>query len=126
MPAPAVAAAAITGGLGLLSGIGNLIGQNKANQQNIAMQRETNALNYQMFQESQEFARAQQQLAMEYNDPSAQVERLRKAGINPAAVFGNGSVSDVSQASAPSAPNMVAPQVATHRKQNHYQILQQD
>lgn len=110
MPLP-VAAAAIAGGASLLGGLLNLYGQSQANEQNIAMQRETNALNYQMFHESQEFAKSQQQLAMEYNDPSSQVERLRKAGINPVSVFGNGSVSDVSQANAPSAPNMVAPQV---------------
>lgn len=106
-----IGAAAVSGGLGLLSTLGTLLGQSSANSQNIAMQRETNALNYQMFQESQAFARDQQKLAMEYNDPAAQAQRLRAAGINPAGVFGNGSVSEVSQAASPSSPNMVAPQV---------------
>lgn len=103
--------AAIAGGASLVNGIMDLFGQSSANEQNVAMQRETNALNYQMFQESQEFAKAQQQLVMEYNDPSAQAQRLRAAGVNPASVFGNGSVSEVSAMNPPSATPMVAPQV---------------
>ena len=36
-----------------------------------------------------------------YNDPSAQMERLRQAGLNPNLVYGNGATTT---ASAPSAP----------------------
>lgn len=111
MPLPVLGAAAIAGGSTLLGSLANILGQSSANRTNVQLQQETNALNYKMFQESQEFARQQQQLAMEYNDPAEQAKRLRAAGINPAGVFGNGSVSEVSQASAPSAPSMVAPQV---------------
>lgn len=112
MPIPAVVAgSAIAGGSSLLGSILNLFGQSRANAQNIAMQRETNAQNYKMFQEQLQFAKEQQQLAMSYNDPSGQVARLRQAGVNPAAVFGNGSVAEASSINPPSAPNMVAPQV---------------
>lgn len=104
-----VGAAAVTGGSNLLGSIIDLFGMNKTNKQNIAMQRETNALNYKMFQEQMAFAKEQQDLAMSYNDPSGQVARLRAAGINPAAVFGNGSVSEVSALSPPSGNPMVAP-----------------
>lgn len=106
---PAVGAAAVTGGTSLLGSILDLFGLNKTNKQNIEMQRETNALNYKMFQEQMAFAKDQQDLAMSYNDPSSQVARLRAAGINPAAVFGNGSVSEVSSVSPPSGNPMVAP-----------------
>ena len=106
---PATAAAAITGGSNLIGSIMDLFGLNKTNKQNIAMQRETNAQNYKMFREQMAFAKDQQDLAMAYNDPSSQVARLRQAGINPAAVFGNGSVSEVSAMSPPSGNPMVAP-----------------
>lgn len=108
MAAEAVAAG-ITGGANLLGSILDLFGLNQTNKQNIAMQRETNALNYKMFQEQKAFAKDQQDLALSYNDPSSQVNRLRAAGINPAAVFGNGSVSEASMISPPSGNPMVAP-----------------
>lgn len=114
MPGPlAIAAvpAAITAGSALLGSVANLFGQSAANSANIKMQRETNALNYQMFQEQQQFAKDQQTLALAYNDPSAQVARLREAGVNPAAVFGNGSISEASALNSPSGNPMVAPQV---------------
>lgn len=49
-----------------------------------AMQRETNALNYRMWQEG-----------LEYNKPANQVARLKEAGLNPALMYGNGSAATV-------------------------------
>lgn len=108
---PSIAAAAISAGTNLVTSVGQIFGQKSANDKNIALQRETNAQNYKMFQESQEFARNQQNLAMEYNDPASQASRLRAAGVNPAAVFGNGSVAQASPVSSPSFSPAVAPQV---------------
>lgn len=108
---PSIAAAAISAGTNLVTSVGQLFGQKSANDKNIALQRETNAQNYRMFQESQEFARNQQNLALEYNDPARQASRLRAAGVNPAAVFGNGSVAQASPVSSPSFSPAVAPQV---------------
>lgn len=108
-----------TGIASIGSGIINAFSGNKANKQNIAMQRETNALNYKMFQEGNAFNR---NMAIDmfnrenaYNTPEAQVERMKQAGLNPAALSeglssssGNG---DVSTPSSVSPTPMVAPQV---------------
>lgn len=55
----------------------NYYSQNKANKQNIAMQRETNKLNYNIFQETKQ-----------YNSPQNMVDMYRKAGINPITAYG--------------------------------------
>lgn len=116
---PLILPAAISAGAGLINGVLGIFSKNKANKQNIALQRETNALNYQMFQEGNAFNR---QMAFDmfnaenaYNTPEAQAERLKDAGLNPAlvaegatATTGNG---DASTPSAASAAPMVAPQV---------------
>lgn len=116
---PLVLPAVISAGAGIINGISDLFSKKSANKQNIAMQRETNALNYQMFQEGNEFNR---QMAFdmfnaenEYNLPKNQVKRLLDAGLNPAlagenatATTGNG---DASTPSAAAASPMVAPQV---------------
>lgn len=47
---------------------------------NIGMQRETNNLNYQMWQKQ-----------MDYDRPINQVARLKEAGLNPALMYGTGS-----------------------------------
>lgn len=65
------------------------------NAQNIGMQRETNSLNYQMWQKQ-----------MDYDRPINQVARLKEAGLNPALMYGTGSGANV----APNAPKLEAPQ----------------
>lgn len=82
---------------GIVSGIGsavggvmNLIGQSSANRANIQMQRETNQANRELAEYNW-----QQQIDMwnrqnEYNAPTAQMSRLREAGLNPHLVYGNG------------------------------------
>lgn len=116
---PLILPAAISAGAGLVNGVLGLFSKNKANKQNVALQRETNALNYQMFQEGNAFNR---QMAFDmfnaenaYNSPVAQVERLKDANLNPAlvaegatATTGNG---DASTPSAAAAAPMVAPSV---------------
>lgn len=78
-----VAAMGVNAGLGVYNSI-----------QNQRMQRETNALNYQMFKEAQD-----------YDKPVNQVARLKEAGLNPALMYGTGSGANV----APSRPTMEAP-----------------
>ena len=56
----AIGASAVSSGFSFLQ-------QNKANDLNVAMQRETNAQNYRMFQET-----------MAYNSPANQVKMLRE------------------------------------------------
>lgn len=52
-----------------------------------SLQRETNALNYRMWQEGW-------QRETEYNKPVNQVARLKEAGLNPALMYGTGSGSN--------------------------------
>lgn len=106
---------ATAAGLTALGGVANsLIGGlfgSSANQKNIEMQRETNRQNYQMFKEQQAFNLDMWNKQNAYNDPSAQVDRLLKAGINPSAVFGNGSLSQAGTLTSPDAPQMQAAHV---------------
>lgn len=76
--------------MGIFDSITNLI-EGHANRQS---QEDTNALNYRMWQEAKEF-----------NEPKNQVARLKEAGLNPALMYGNGSVGGSTQA-----PSMEAPQ----------------
>ena len=72
----------------------------------------TNATNYQLYKKQRADNREDATTAYNrqiemwnmnnaYNDPSAQMERLRQAGLNPNLVYGNGATTT---ASAPSAP----------------------
>lgn len=104
-----LAAAIIPAAASVVGGAINALSQNSANNKNIEMQRETNEMNYRMFQEQNEWNLEQWKRENEYNSPSAQAERLRAAGINPAFVFGNGSISEASSLQSASPNAMVAP-----------------
>lgn len=92
-----VGADALTGGLftlgtSLATGLMNQSSQREANATNVELARMNNEAQLQMMRENNEFNKQSAidmfNMQNEYNDPSAQVERLRKAGINPAAVLG--------------------------------------
>ncbi len=93
-----------------VKGVGNLIGQKSANDANVQAVRETNRANRELAQYNWE-----QQLAMwnrqnEYNAPSAQMSRLKEAGLNPHLVYGNGVTgNNSSQAPTPQLAQMEAP-----------------
>lgn len=132
----------------VLSGIGSVVGaisgaksardaQREANETNIMLARENNALQYKMAQENNwlqqallrennQFNRQQaiDMFMMEnyYNSPVQQMERLRKAGLNPAVMMegaggsatGNADGSTPSAASAgitPQLPSLTTPHV---------------
>lgn len=84
-----------------ISAIGGLFGANQsakaqreANEMNYKINQENNAFNERMQLQNQSWQEDMWNKANAYNDPSAQVERLVSAGINPAMVLGNGSISD--------------------------------
>ena len=83
-----VAAAAGVAGLGSIASslLGGIFG-NSANKTNVALQRETNAQNYQIFKENQAWQEDMWNKQNEYNLPSNVVQRLLAAGINPSAVL---------------------------------------
>lgn len=128
------AASAILGGAGISAGAGLIgsvlgyFGQKQANEAYLEGIDKTNEQNYKIWLEQQQHNKdmfnmqTQANIDMwnmnnEYNDPSAQVERLRKAGLNPSMMMGSAGASGVSS-SAPSsgsvnpspAPTMQAPQ----------------
>ena len=92
---------------GLLGGIFGSSSQKSANQTNLQAARETNQLNKQLFDQSIAYQNEMFDKTNAYNSPVNQVKLLQKAGINPAAVYGNGSTADASMPSSPSAPSMV-------------------
>lgn len=110
---------AAAGGIAsIFNGIFNRRSQEKMNAANIALQRETNAMQYDMMREQNDFNK---QMAIdmfnmenEYNTPLAQVERLREAGLNPAMMLGNGNMANTGDAMTPTGanvPTLTAPRV---------------
>ena len=95
----------------LLGGLLSSRSQKSANEANIQMQRETNEMNERLFNQNLAWQEDMWNKTNAYNDPSHQVELLQKAGINPAAVYGNGSMPEASMPSSPAAPTMGAAQV---------------
>ena len=102
--------AAISGGASLLGGVvGGLFNksaQKRANATNLQIARETNAQNYRIFQEQQQFNENQFNRWLDYSTPAAQRQRYEDAGINPYMAVGqlqNGTPSSA-LTSASSAP----------------------
>lgn len=111
----------------LLSGIGSLFGSSAASKRQLQAVRETNAQNYKIWGEQKQhnidMFNLQNQAAIdmwnmqnEYNDPSAQIQRLSAAGLNPYLAIGNGSATGnassapaVGTATPATAPQMQAP-----------------
>lgn len=76
---PLIGGALIGAGASMLGGFMNLSGVNSANRANRKLQQEQNEWNERMWEKQNA-----------YNDPSAQMARLQKAGINPNMAFSNG------------------------------------
>lgn len=98
----------------LLGGLFGSSSQSKANKANIQMQRETNELQYRMFNEANAWNENMWNMQNEYNTPAAQAQRLKEAGINPAFVFGNGSISEAGGVSSASPPSLGTPKVTPY------------
>lgn len=80
------------------------------NATNLAAQREANAMNYQIWQEQMAENRRYFDETNIYNSATAQVQRLKDAGLNPAmAMYGGVNAGQTSAQTAPSAPQMRAP-----------------
>lgn len=96
---------------GAVNGALNYFANDSTNRTNTRLTRETNAQNKELFERQLAWQEDMWNKSNEYNDPSNQRDRLLKAGINPAFVLGNGSLSEASPMSSPSAPHMEAPRV---------------
>lgn len=98
--APFPLAEAITGGssvLGsLVSGIFNSSAQRKANKLQIQLAKEQNAFNERMLDKQNAFNLDMWHKENEYNSPTAQVQRMLSAGLNPVALVGTSGQSGLS------------------------------
>lgn len=99
---------------GLFSGLGSIFGANSNNKTQMKIAQMTNESNRQIAREANEFNREMYErqykdsldfwnMQNQYNDPTQEMQRLRRAGINPAYAFGNGGQSSVAQL--PTAPS---------------------
>lgn len=79
----------ISGGASLLGGLFGSSSSKKAAQAQLQAVRETNALNKELAYQQNEWNLQQWNRENEYNKPSAQMERMREAGINPYFAVGN-------------------------------------
>lgn len=98
----------------------NIAMQRETNELNALLQREANEQNYRIFQEGNQFNLDMWNRQNQYNLPSAQVARLKAAGINPYAVYGNGSVSEAGGISAASPSQMQAADMVAPRADQAY------
>lgn len=112
---PLVGAALVSGAASLIGGgISGLFGKksnDKTNETNLQIARETNQTNVDLAREQRAYDREMWDLQNQYNDPSAQMQRMVAAGINPYIASGSvDSGSATSSAGGQTAPTMVAPQ----------------
>lgn len=86
---PLIGSALISGASSLLGGMFGSSSQSSANRTNLQIARETNQLQYQMFQEQNAFNERMYNQMQQYNTPAAQMQRYQEAGINPYVAAGN-------------------------------------
>lgn len=85
MPFPVAAAIGAAGSVlgSFIGGSTSAAAQRRANETNLQIARETNAQNYRIFQEQQQFNENQFNRWLDYSTPAAQRQRYEDAGINP-------------------------------------------
>lgn len=85
MPFPVAAAIGAAGSVlgSFIGGSTSVAAQRRANEINLQIARETNAQNYRIFQEQQQFNENQFNRWLDYSTPAAQRQRYEDAGINP-------------------------------------------
>lgn len=88
---PFITAAAVAGGSTLLSGIIGSRSQSSANKSYLQGVRETNQANKELYEQQVRDNRTNWAMENAYNTPSAQIARLRQAGINASDMVSNGN-----------------------------------
>lgn len=87
--------------------------QRETNNLNAQLQRETNMQNQAMFDKALSWQNDMWQKTNEYNDPSAAVQRMLNAGVNPSVGLAQGGVA--STMSSPAAPQMQAAKMDAYK-----------
>ena len=95
---PLIGSALISGASSLLGGLFGSGAQSSANRTNLQIARETNQMQYQMFQEQNAFNERMYNQMQQYNTPAAQMQRYQEAGINPYVAAGNVQTGNVQSA----------------------------
>lgn len=99
---PVTLAALATGGGNVLSSGINYFSQMETNQDNLRMQRETNAMNSSIAQENRDWNYKMWKEQTAYNSPTEQMSRLKAAGLNPNLVYGQ--IAESKMSAPPSSP----------------------
>lgn len=105
----AVGAIAVVGTVA--SAVASSKAQQSANDTNVMLTRETNAQQYQIFQEQKDYQTGEREAQQEYNTPLNQRLRYEQAGINPYFALGNIDSGNTTAQTSPAAPALHAPQV---------------
>lgn len=94
-----------------INGIGNLVSINKANKNNLKIARETNAANAAINQSQLDYNWQMWHAQNEYNNPSAQRQRLVDAGLNPIYYGLDGNSAAAGNAFSPIAAEQASPTI---------------
>lgn len=105
---PITLGAMILGGSALLGAGVNVISQHSANKANLKSVADTNAMNYQIFQEQKAYQTSERLASQNYNSPANQRSRLTAAGINPYFALGQVDSGNTTAQTAPAASPMQA------------------
>ena len=96
----------------------NYESQIKTNETNYQIAQETNQFNERMADKQMAFQERMWNLQNEYNDPSAQKERLEAAGLNPYLMMDGGNAGNASSSPAGASASGVAAQMVAPQMQN--------
>lgn len=99
----------------LLGGLFGASNQERANQQSMELARYNWANQKAMYEDQKQYNLDMWNRNNEYNSPTAQMARLKEAGLNPNLVYGNGATAtSQGPASAPSAPTPQLPHLGAY------------
>lgn len=91
---------------GAISGVGSLFGNMMGSKNALKAVRETNQANRDLAEYAYQQDLAQWNRQNEYNTPTAQMERLKEAGLNPNLMYGQGNTGNASSSPSYNAPRM--------------------
>lgn len=116
-------------GLGAVSSIGSMIGQNRAIRQQIKAQQEENnknrAYNLMLARLQNRWNLNQWQRENDYNSPTAQMSRFRAAGLNPNLIYGQSNAAASSPTLTSGAASSPTDMSAIGNKRNFGQAMQE-
>ena len=98
---------------GVASGVGNVVSSLITSHSNEKNVENTNAQNYQIWQEQKDYQTAERLATQEYNDPKNQMARFKAAGLNPYLMLNQVDAGNTTAQTSPPSPTMEAYQQPT-------------